>query len=202
MRLITIVGVGVFLLGGTASAEQDPRQSTVKRTGLQVDLGALAMRSVADNDGPGMRTAYLGSVGAQLAITERIAVGAALLFGGEQQIMQCFCAGAQDDRSAFAFGGHAFASLRVPLAGGVQLRPAAGVGMMRGTHAVIAPADGTMVIDQRAVFARIAVPIAYLPVPELVLHAGPELNLLAGSSDVDDFTQVTLGLGVGAGYAF
>jgi hypothetical protein len=178
----------------------DPgRVTNIGRGVWELDVGALGVLAV-DNEGDTSVTRLSTDFSAQIHyfIKNNLSIGVEALFDFDDN---------GDSQSSTAFGGAIDATVHLRLGLGAFFRPGIAIGALAG-HRNIPLMDGT--VDQASqvgLITRLALPIAYFASPRLLLQAGPQINVTAGSftptgGDAQSFTRIAGGFSVGLGYVF
>lgn len=200
--VLTTVTTSAVATADTIGAEPNDygKVTHITKGVKELDLGGLFVLShqkVGDAEGT-TRVSSLGGLSFQYFINDNVSAGAAALFSYDRLSANSYATG---------FGGMAFAALHVRLGLGAFLRPMLGGGILVGSVSTETTPGTTANASQIAGIVRIGLPFAYFPSRRIVLQAGPELNLVIGSTTPDQgdsvsYTSIASGFGVSAGYAF
>jgi hypothetical protein len=202
-RLVCLAVLCLPALARADSVYRDPNDpgkvTNIGRGVWEMDVGALGVLAV-DNEGDTSVTRLSTDFSAQLHyfVKNNLSIGVEALFDFDDN---------GDNQSSTAFGGAIDATVHLRLGLGAFFRPGIAIGALFG-HRNLPLMDGT--IDQASqvgVITRLALPIAYFASPRLLLQAGPQINVTAGSftptgGDAQSFTRIAGGFSVGLGYVF
>jgi hypothetical protein len=175
------------------------RVTGVQKGVWEIDLGGLAVLSSDQvNDTSVTRISTDFSAAVSYFIRKNVSVGVAALADWTQD---------GDGTEARTFGAALQGALHLRLGLGAFFRPGLGVGVLFGTRTMPAAPGMLVDADQVGVIARLQLPIAYYATTRVLLQAGPQFDLTAGSYSVaggmsQSFTRTAGGFAVGVGYAF
>lgn len=199
-------GIIASLFATSAAADaiganpNDPGKVTALARGVkELDVGGIFLLShVTTGDRGQTRVSALGGPGFQYLVSDTVSTGVQALVSYDRDSAASH---------ATTFGAMGFTSLHVRLGLGAFLRPTFGMGALFGTRETEFAGGQVMSVTQVSGVFRIAAPFAYFTSSRIVLQAGPELVITAGSvkpdgGDKETVITVTGGFGVGAGYVF
>lgn len=178
----------------------DPGHVTSIRKGVwEVDLGALGVLS-SDHQGDATvtRLSTDASVTVSRFFRDNLSIGVVGMADFDT-------AGSNTD--AMLYGAGLVGTLHLRLGMGAFFRPGLAMGGLFGTRHTPLTAGTVEQVTEVGAIVRLQLPLAYFLSKRLVLQAGPQLNVTAGSytpmnKDAQSFTRVAGGFAVGAGYAF
>ena len=176
------------------------RITKIGRGVWEIDLGALGVLTTDhEADTTVTRLSSDLSAGVHYFLHDNVSVGAEFLFDYDS---------AGGGNVARTFGGAVDATLHLRLGLGAFFRPGLAIGILAGTRDLPAATDGTvMQASQVGFVTHVRLPLAYFVSDRLLLQAGPQLDVEAGSykvmgGDGQSFTRIAGGFAVGVGYAF
>jgi hypothetical protein len=182
-----------------AEPQDRGRITHVQRGVKEIHAGGMFVLSHDQRADSSMtRVSTLGGLGFDYFIRDNVSVGGAALMSYDRQTA---------DTSSTEFGGMLSGTLHVRLGLGAFLRPTLGAGAMFGKQTTAMTGGQLMSASQASGLLRIGLPIAYFAGPRIVLQAGPELDIRAGSvfpegAKAQVFTTISGGFGVSGGYVF
>lgn len=207
-RYVLVILAAVLAAPSAARADDvyadpnDPGRVTRVHHGVsELDLGALGVLThVSSGDTTSTQISTTISGRYQYFLLDNLSLGAEGIFAYDKE---------GDATHANSLGGTLFGSFHLRLGLGAFLRPTLALGALFGTRDTDTGVGGVVLEESQSAFlTRLQLPFAYFASQRVVLQAGPELDILAGSftpsggGTSTSFTEVVGGFSVAVGYAF
>ncbi len=180
---------------------ESPSFTRAHQGASEVDIGALGVLTHESfNNTSTTQVAMTFSGRYQYFVRDALSVGAEALYDYTRAV---------DTTTTTAYGFSALATGHLRLGRGAFLRPTIALGALFGSSNTPTGLAGLTIEDSSTAFlVRLQLPFAYYTTSHLTLQAGPELDILLGSSSPQgggnstSFTEVVGGFSVAVGYTF